>query len=174
MAMTASSQSTTVEVIEAADSWVSPDAVSTTGMATDFEDILMNSMRTAGTAAAFTLVLLAGTPIAASAATYGGECGSGYEVVNSAPIGTLGTVFLTYNSATGKNCVVAKRHQAGSAVRMEAGLGLNPVSSHWPEYTNDMLTFYTGAIYLAAASKCVDWMGRISGVDGGRRGTSCN
>jgi len=158
MAMTASSQSTTVEVIEAADSWVSPDAVSTTGMATDFEDILMNSMRTAGTAAAFTLVLLAGTPIAASAATYGGECGSGYEVVNSAPIGTLGTVFLTYNSATGKNCVVAKRHQAGSAV----------------EYTNDMLTFYTGPIYLAAASKCVDWMGRISGVDGGRRGTSCN
>jgi len=133
----------------------------------------MSSTRKAVTAVAFTLVLLAGTPVAASAATYGGECGSGYGVVDSAPIGTLGTVFLAYSSATGKNCVIAKRHQSGSPVLMEVGLGLNPVGNHWPEYANGEFTSYAGPKYLAAAGKCVDWMGRISEVEGGKRRTSC-
>ncbi|MEU3452858.1 hypothetical protein ABZ671_04545 [Micromonospora sp. NPDC006766] len=115
--------------------------------------------------------LTAATP--AYAATYGGECGSGYSVVNSASIGSKGTVFLTYSAATGKNCAVAKRDSVGSAVLIEVGLGINPVGSHWPAYQGDYFTSYAGPVYLSAAGKCVDWMGRISGTEGGKRGTNC-
>jgi hypothetical protein len=126
---------------------------------------------------AVTAALVAGTMTAASpayaAATYGGECGSGYVVVNSDPIGTKGTVFLTYSSATGKNCVVAKRNTVGSAVLIEAGLGINPVPTHWPAYDGGYYTSYAGPIYISAAGRCVDWMGRITGTEGGKRGTNC-
>ncbi|MFR9731817.1 spore-associated protein A [Saccharopolyspora sp. MS10] len=109
----------------------------------------------------------------AAAATYGGECGSGYGVVNSAPIGSKGTVFLTYNAGNGRNCVVAKRNSSGSAVLVEAGLSINPVGTHWPVFDGGQFTSYAGPIYLAAAGRCVDWMGRISGTEGGKRGTNC-
>ncbi|XVU28001.1 hypothetical protein ACQPZJ_13420 [Actinoplanes sp. CA-054009] len=120
--------------------------------------------------------LVAGSLVPASpafAASYGGECGSGYSVVNSAAIGSKGTVYLTYSAATGKNCVVAKRNSAGSAVLVEAGLGLNPVGTHWPQFDGGYYTSYAGPLYLSAADRCVDWMGRISGTEGGKRGTNC-
>ncbi|MFL1378432.1 MULTISPECIES: spore-associated protein A [unclassified Nocardiopsis] len=113
------------------------------------------------------------TAAPAAAATYGGECGSGYAVVNSAPIGTKGTVFLTYSSSTGKNCAVAKRNAAGSAVLIEVGLGIHPVGGHYPAYEGDYFTSYAGPVYLSAAGKCVTWMGRISGTQGGKTGTNC-
>lgn len=135
-------------------------------------------MKLAKTAAAIacTTAALAGTLVAASpasAATYGGECGSGYGVVNSASIGSKGTVFLTYNSSTGKNCAIAKRNSAGSAVLIEVGLGTNPVGSHWPKFEGGNFTSYAGPVYLSAAGKCVDWMGRITGTEGGKRKTNC-
>ena len=126
----------------------------------------------AATAALVAGGLAAGTP-AYAAATYAGECGSGYSVVNSDAIGTKGTVFLTYSSATGKNCVVAKRNAVGSAVLIEAGLAIYPVGSHWTQYEGDYFTSYAGPIYLSAADQCVDWMGRITGTEGGKRGTNC-
>ncbi|WP_062346483.1 hypothetical protein [Herbidospora yilanensis] len=127
------------------------------------------------TAACATAVLAATLTSAqpALAASYGGECGAGYGVVNSAPIGTKGTVFLTYSSSTGKNCVVAKRNSVGSRVLIEAGLGLNPVGTHWPQYDGGNYTSYAGPIYISAAGRCVDWMGRITGTEGGKRGTNC-
>lgn len=135
----------------------------------------MNLAKTATAAAlgttALAATLLAATP--ASAATYGGECGSGYTVVNSDPIGSKGTVFLTYSSSTGKNCVVAKRNSAGSAVLVEAGLSVNPVGNHWPAYDGGYFTSYAGPIYVSAAGKCVDWMGRITGTEAGKRKTNC-
>ena len=137
----------------------------------------MKFVKTAATAAAVTATVMAGALTAAApayaAATYGGECGSGYGVVNSAAIGTKGTVFLTYSASTGKNCVVAKRNAAGSAVLLEAGLAVHPVGSHWTVYEGDYFTSYAGPIYLSAADRCVDWMGRISGTEGGKRGTNC-
>jgi hypothetical protein len=136
----------------------------------------MKLVKKAAATVAVTATMVAGALAAATpayAATYGGECGSGYGVVNSAAIGSTGTVFLTYNSSTRKNCVVAKRNTAGSAVLIEAGLGVNPVGNHWPAYQGDYFTSYAGPIYLSAADKCVDWMGRISGTEGGKRGTNC-
>lgn len=136
----------------------------------------MKLVRRSAAAAAVTATMMAGTLAAASpayAATYGGECGSGYGVVNSAAIGSKGTVFLTYNSSTGKNCVVAKRNTAGAAVLVEAGLAVHPVGTHWTAFDGGYYTSYAGPIYLSAAGKCVDWMGRISGTEGGKRGTNC-
>ncbi|MEO3786170.1 spore-associated protein A [Actinocorallia sp. B10E7] len=135
----------------------------------------MKFTKTAATVAC-TAAALAGTLVAAapaSAATYGGECGSGYKVVNSDAIGTKGTVFLTYNSSTGKNCAIAKRNTVGSAVLVEVGLGVYPVGSHWPAFQGGYFTSYAGPIYLSAAGRCVDWMGRISGTEGGERKTNC-
>ncbi|MUL42475.1 spore-associated protein A [Streptomonospora sp. PA3] len=123
-----------------------------------------------------TLAMAAGAVAAASpaaAATYGGECGSGYQVVNSDNIGSRGTVFLTYNSGNGYNCVVAKRNNPGSRVIIEAGLSVSPAGNHWDVYDGGRYTTYAGPIYLHAADRCVDWMGRISGVEGGKRGTNC-
>ncbi|MGW0593860.1 spore-associated protein A [Streptosporangium sp. NPDC002607] len=128
------------------------------------------------TAAALVVTALTGalaTASPAAAATYGGECGSGYTVVNSAAIGSKGTVFLTYSSSTGRNCVVAKRNTAGSAVLVEAGLSVSPAGNHWDVYEGDYFTSYAGPIYLSAAGRCVDWMGRISGTEGGKRATNC-
>ncbi|MFJ2029401.1 spore-associated protein A [Streptosporangium sp. NPDC087985] len=114
------------------------------------------------------------TATPASAAIYGAQCGSGYSVVNQLHLpDSRGTVFLTYSSATGKNCVVAKRNTSGSAVLIEAGLSVSPAGNHWDVYQGDYYTSYAGPIYLSAAGKCVDWMGRISGTEGGKRGTNC-
>ncbi|PDP89450.1 spore-associated protein A [Glycomyces fuscus] len=109
----------------------------------------------------------------AAAATYGNECGSGYVVVNQDNIGSKGTVFLTYNSSNGYNCVVAKRNNPGSAVLVEAGLSISPAGNHWDVYDGGYFTTYAGPIYLNAAGRCVDWMGRITGTQGGDEGTNC-
>jgi len=131
--------------------------------------------RTASVAAAASLVAtgLLATAAPAAAATYGGECGSGYSVVNSDSVGSTGTVFLTYNNSNGRNCVVTKRNSVGSAVLIEAGLSVSPAGNHWDVYEGDYFTSYAGPIYLNAAGRCVDWMGRISGTEGGKRGTNC-
>ncbi|BCL12681.1 spore-associated protein A [Micromonospora sagamiensis] len=136
----------------------------------------MKLVRTTAATVTAAAAMMAGALTVATpayAATYGGECGSGYGVVNSAAIGTKGTVFLTYSSATGRNCVVAKRNTTGSAVLVEAGLAIHPVGSHWTAYDGGYYTSYAGPIYLSAAGRCVDWMGRISGTEGGKRGTNC-
>lgn len=135
-------------------------------------DLVRITAVTVTAAAAMTAgALTAASP--AYAAAYENECGSGYRVVNSAAIGSKGTVFLTYNSTTGKNCVIAKRNTAGSAVRIEAGLAVHPVGSHWTAFQGGNYRSYAGPIYLSAAGRCVDWMGRISGTEGGKRGTNC-
>lgn len=127
----------------------------------------------AATTFAVTAVATLATAAPAQAASYGGECGSGYAVVNSDAIGTKGTVFLTYNASNGYNCVVAKRNSAGTAVLVEAGLAVHPVGTHWTKFDGGYFTSYAGPLYLSAADKCVDWMGRISGTEGGKRGTNC-
>lgn len=52
-----------------------------------------------------------------SALAYNGVCGSGYQVIDSQSV-TGGTVYLTYNSSTGKNCVVTTRSTPGSRLAM--------------------------------------------------------
>ncbi|MBK6046512.1 spore-associated protein A [Streptomyces sp. MBT55] len=107
----------------------------------------------------------------AAAAQYNGVCGSGYAVVNSAQIGTKGTVFLTYNSATGKNCVVTVRNKPGKAVHMTASLGFASPTTTVTD--TGYFTTYAGPVYLDARGLCVTWRGEISGEVAGKNGTNC-
>ncbi|MCF3961734.1 spore-associated protein A [Streptomyces fuscigenes] len=106
----------------------------------------------------------------AAAASYNGACGSGYTVVNSAAVGTSGTIFLTYSSATGDNCVVTVRNAPGATINMYAGIAIH---NGLIKYDNGQYTTYAGPVYLSAAGKCVDWIGVIGSDSGGKNGTNC-
>ncbi|MEV0850280.1 spore-associated protein A [Streptomyces sp. NPDC049954] len=111
------------------------------------------------------------TTKAAAAAKYNGACGTGYSVVNSAQIGTKGTVFLTYSSATGKNCVVTVRTAPGAAVHMTASLGFASPTTTVTD--TGYYTTYAGPVYLDARGLCVTWRGEIAGEVAGKDGTNC-
>ncbi|TDQ52190.1 spore-associated protein A [Actinorugispora endophytica] len=121
----------------------------------------------AGAAAAGSLAVAA----PASAAAYNGACGEGYAVVNSAAIGSKGTVFLTYNSSNGYNCAVTVRNSSGSAVRMGVWLATSP-SGAWKSDVGNYTT-YAGPVYVYGADSCMDWVGEISGTLAERGATNC-
>jgi len=100
---------------------------------------------------------------AVPATAYNGVCGSGYGVIDSLPISTLGTVYLTYNNATGKNCVVTVRATSGAAVYMAAAIQLTDDDSS-QVVDDDFYTTYAGPVYLSAAGQCIDWAGQIANV----------
>ncbi|WP_433248240.1 spore-associated protein A [Streptosporangium sp. CA-135522] len=105
----------------------------------------------------------------ASAASYGGECGAGYAVVNSAAVGGDATMFLTYNN--GWNCLVVVRNTQGSATFMGAYLKKSSVES----FTKDegYFTRYAGPVYVLATDSCVDWRGRVDSTVASKYGTNC-
>lgn len=125
--------------------------------------------------AASTAGLLASAPQAgamAAAATYNGECGSGYGQVNSAPIGTQGTVFLTYNASNGKNCVVTKRNTVGSTkVYMFSYLYVPDTG----EGAVDQGQYYSyaGPVYAYGKGMCVDWAGGITNQETWTYNSNC-
>ncbi|WP_461017056.1 spore-associated protein A [Streptomyces daliensis] len=140
----------------------------------------MKLTRRAVTAAAVTaatgcgLLLFTGPQAQAAArASYNGACGSGYKVVNSAPIGTSGTVFLTYNSNIGTNCVVTVRNTPGDPVFMVASLITSDAIDPKPEEDIGEYRSYAGPVYVDAAGKCVNWGGVIGGEGVSRVGTNC-
>ncbi|MFI0816496.1 spore-associated protein A [Streptomyces sp. NPDC021098] len=116
-------------------------------------------------------VVLAPSASAATKAAYNGACGSGYKVVNSAPIGTQGTVFLTYNSAKGKNCVVTVRNSAGAKKNMFAYLYVNGADE--PQQDSGLYTSYAGPIYDYGRGKCIDWAGGIENQSTYTYGSNC-
>ncbi|MEV5572710.1 spore-associated protein A [Spirillospora sp. NPDC052269] len=97
---------------------------------------------------------LAATP--ASAASASAICGSGYSVIDSKAVNGS-TIHLSYDSGSGKNCVVTiKTKDVGSATRTGAYLyvqGSSPISEI------DNFTTYAGLVYANAAGKCVQWGG---------------
>jgi hypothetical protein len=108
----------------------------------------------------------------AYAALYGGQCGSGYGVVNLIDLPNLrGTVYLTYNNSTGKNCVVTIRENPGTATLMEAYLRRSGTSS-WVKDSGNFTT-YAGPVYVSAAGSCVDWGGTIGTASQTRTRTNC-
>ncbi|MCM2580131.1 spore-associated protein A [Streptomyces meridianus] len=121
---------------------------------------------------------LVATAPAASAATsgataaYNGVCGSGYKVVNSAPVGSVGTVYLTYNSTSGKNCVVTIRNTAGSPTYMFAYLNTLDDPSD-PAYDEGEYRSYAGPVYKYARGMCVEWGGIIGTWEAFNTGSNC-
>jgi hypothetical protein len=134
--------------------------------------VVRNLVATCAVSAAITVGASVFVPGTASAATYGGQCGGGYGVIDSA--GVLGgTVFLTYNSAAGKNCVVTVRDQSGASEEMVARVGRsgdpNSVDTDKGNYTT-----YAGPVYVQASHACIDWYGEIKGSWGGKDNSHCN
>jgi hypothetical protein len=120
--------------------------------------IAMKIAATGLAAAAATVGALA-TAGPASAATYGGQCGTGYGVIRVASVGGQGTAFLTYNSSNGNNCVVLIRNSPGTAISMSARVKRSSESTWQTDSGN--YTTYAGPVYRNAPDQCVDWGGHI-------------
>ena len=119
------------------------------------------------------VVAFAGTASATGAnVAYNGACGSGYSVVNwqNMQYG-LGTVYLTYSSATGKNCVVTIQTEQKYANEMVAKIRRTG-SSTWVVDKGDY-RYYAGPVYVSAAGSCVDWYGSYLGGYAGGDATNC-
>ncbi|MFJ2033618.1 M23 family metallopeptidase [Streptosporangium sp. NPDC087985] len=85
-------------------------------------------------------------------------CGSGYNVIDSAALGTAGTVYLLYNSSNGYNCVATmKRSSIGTATATTAYLEVQG-SSRITDSGN--FAYYAGPVRAAGANKCVKWGGK--------------
>ncbi|MFF1284066.1 spore-associated protein A [Streptomyces sp. NPDC058299] len=132
---------------------------------------VLSAVAVAGTATAALLAAAPGASAVAQAA-YNGACGSGYSVVNSAPVGNKGTAYLTYSSSTGKNCLVMIRNLSGDPVPMELYLNASGDEIH-DNYDSGTYRSYAGPLYLSAKGRCVDWYGRLDGVWFGENGTNC-
>ncbi|MDT3398106.1 spore-associated protein A [Streptomyces sp. B1866] len=138
-----------------------------------FLEGFVNRVRMAAGAAVFaaasigSVLTAAGASAAATtaAAGYNGVCGRGYQVVNSAPIGRKATVYLTYNPATGRNCVVTQRSAAGPAVWMSAWVQLVEDHESTPVVDSGKYTSYAGPVYLPARGYCVNWGGSAENQD---------
>lgn len=133
--------------------------------------------------AAAGLVATAGTASAAShsaagaapKAVYNGACGSGYSVVNSAGIADLGTVFLTYNRTTGKNCVVTVRNEKGDPIHMAASVRvLLDDQETEPVVDEGEYTHYAGPVFVEdGAGHCIEWGGVIGEEEYFNPGSNC-
>ncbi|MEU8501287.1 spore-associated protein A [Streptomyces lavendulae] len=113
--------------------------------------------------AAGALALTAAATLAATgtahAAGYNGKCGTGYALVESANIGSVGTVHLTWNASTGKNCVVTVRNSAGPAVWMEAWV--TRLATGGGDVDNGSYTSYAGPVYIDGRNTCIAFGGTI-------------
>ncbi|KAB8181995.1 N-acetylmuramoyl-L-alanine amidase [Microbispora catharanthi] len=85
-------------------------------------------------------------------------CGSGYSVIDSAALGTAGTVYLLYNSGNGNNCVVTlKKTSLGTATATSAYL---EVQGRSRVTDSGDYGYYAGPVSASAADKCVKWGGK--------------
>ncbi|MFD3520043.1 spore-associated protein [Streptomyces sp. NPDC058653] len=128
----------------------------------------MGITRNAASAGVLTALLVGATATfgataqAAPNVTPQGVCGSGYKTVNSAPIGSQGTVYLTYNSANGKNCVATIRTNPGTAKSMSAYIYV-PDTDEWADDSGNF-TSYAGPSRVYGKGHCVSWGGNIANV----------
>ncbi|MFF5359983.1 spore-associated protein [Streptomyces scabiei] len=125
----------------------------------------IRNVATAGALAA--LAVGAGTAFSTTASaapnvTPQGVCGSAYKTVNSAPVGTLGTVYLTYNAKNGKNCVATIRTNPGTAKNMSTYIYV-PATDEFDEDFGSYTSF-AGPAYVYGKGYCVSWGGNIANV----------
>ncbi|WP_410611639.1 sialidase family protein [Amycolatopsis sp. lyj-109] len=88
-------------------------------------------------------------------------CGGGYTVIESQPLGTAGTAYLSYNAANGKNCVsTMKSASAGTATTTSAYL---EVKGSARVTDSGSFSYFAGPVSAVAADKCVKWGGSTGG-----------
>ncbi|MET9777590.1 spore-associated protein [Streptomyces sp. NPDC006367] len=137
---------------------------------------MMNSRSLAATAALAAVAVGGATALAAPASAAASVtpqtvCGSGYRTVNSAPIGSRGTVYLTYNAVNGRNCVVTIRNTTGTAVDMSAYIYVPDTEQRDGDYGR--YRSYAGPVRAYGKGHCVDWGGSIGGVSVHVTGSNC-
>ncbi|MEA5363060.1 sialidase family protein [Amycolatopsis sp., V23-08] len=89
-------------------------------------------------------------------------CGGGYGVIDSQPLGTAGTVYLSYNASNGQNCVsTMKSASAGTATATSAFLEVQGAAR---QTDSGSFSYFAGPVKAAAANKCVKWGGTAGGV----------
>ncbi len=93
-------------------------------------------------------------------------CGS-----TSAAVGSLGTVYLTYNASNGKNCVATIRNSPGTAADMSAWIYVSDTEEYDEDY--GQYTSYAGPTYVYGKGHCVDWGGHIKNVYVQVTGSNC-
>ncbi|MET7654558.1 MULTISPECIES: spore-associated protein [unclassified Streptomyces] len=98
-------------------------------------------------------------------------CGSSYKTVNSAPVGSLGTVYLTYNSSNGRNCVTTIRTNPGTVKDMSAWIYVPATDANDADY--GQYTSFAGPTYIYGKGQCVDWGGHIANVYVQVSGSNC-
>lgn len=146
----------------------------------------MRRSRRAAVMAAFAALTVGGTttalaqpaaaapaaPAAAAAqVAYNGACGTGYKVVNQADIGTQGTVYLTYNSGNGENCVVTIRKTSGTPIYMFSYLGVPETGDE--QIDGGEYRSYAGPVFSYGQGQCIDWGGGIGGQETWTYGSNC-
>ncbi|MDF2706957.1 MAG: Negative regulator of beta-lactamase expression-like protein [Nonomuraea muscovyensis] len=86
-------------------------------------------------------------------------CGSGYKVIDSQALGTAGTAYLLYNTATGYNCVATlKKISLGKPSAVSAFL--EPQGSS-RKSDSGSFAYYAGPVTAKAPGKCVKWGGSV-------------
>ncbi|MEU6999702.1 M23 family metallopeptidase [Nonomuraea sp. NPDC046570] len=85
-------------------------------------------------------------------------CGAGYDVIDSAGLGSSGTVYLLYNNGNGNNCVVTmKATNLGTPTAVSAYL---EVQGSDRRFDSGNFSYYAGPVIAAAPGKCVKWGGK--------------
>ncbi|MBE4737347.1 MULTISPECIES: hypothetical protein [Streptomyces] len=102
------------------------------------------------------------TASAAPNVTPQGVCGKAYKTVNSAPVGSLGTVYLTYNSSNGENCVATIRKNPGTLKPMSTWVYVPATDEYAGD--SDSYSSYAGPAYVYGKGFCVSWGGSIDNV----------
>ncbi|WP_394428109.1 spore-associated protein [Streptomyces sp. SGAir0957] len=121
--------------------------------------------------AAGSTAVLASPASAAPNTTPQKVCGSAYKTVNSAAVGSLGTIYLTYNSSNGRNCVATIRSTPGTAVDMSAYVYVPDTDQGDSDYGR--YTSYAGPTYVYGKAHCVDWGGNIKNIYVSVAGSNC-
>ncbi|MFU8872428.1 protein kinase domain-containing protein [Micromonospora sp. SL4-19] len=96
-------------------------------------------------------------------------CGSGYQVIDSAPLTANGVrkarVYLLYNNASKANCVVTmKDTDVGRASKVTAYL---EVQGKTRQTDSGSFSYYAGPVRATAGGTCVKWGGSVAGASYG-------
>lgn len=84
-------------------------------------------------------------------------CGSGYQVIDWAGLGSAGAVYLLYNAGNGNNCVATIKHtQIGTASPVSAFL---EVQGSTRTTDSGSYSYYAGPVRRSAPGSCVKWGG---------------
>ncbi|MDT0529367.1 protein kinase [Micromonospora sp. DSM 115977] len=103
-------------------------------------------------------------------------CGSGYRVIDSAPLTASGSrkgrVYLLYHAGSGNNCVVTMKETAvGTATAASAWL---EVRGRARSTDSGSFSYYAGPVRARAAGVCVKWGGSTGGASYGSGFEHCD